>query len=142
MPTKQEERKSLVRRTLKESFDGDDTDVLGMLCAPDVVHHTALREDITGLESFVAFVEEFHDAFADLSFAIESAIAEGDTVAIRGAVSGTHVGEFQCIAPTEASVQWDSHIFARVEDGQITETWALSDTLGLTEQLGGAPSMP
>lgn len=139
MPTQLEERKALVRRALKGAFDEGDPEVLTELCTADFVHHTALREDVEGREAFVAFAQGLHEAFDDLSFSIESTVAEAETVAVRGAVSGVHAGDFQGIAPTQESVRWDSYVFVRLEGDAIAETWVLSDVAGLLDQLGAAP---
>lgn len=142
MSTETEEPKAIVRNVLNESFDEANVEVINELCVTDFVHHTALRDDVEGREAFIAFAESLHEAFDDLSFDIETMVAEGDTVAVRGAISGVHVGEFQGIPPTEEPVTWKSYVFARIEDGKLAETWVLSDAMGLMQQLGVAPDLP
>ncbi|MDY6764968.1 MAG: ester cyclase [Halobacteria archaeon] len=141
MPTKQKKAKALVRQALEETFDEANVEILGEVCTTDYVHHTALGEDVEGREAFIAFAEGLHDAFDDLTFDIETIIAEDDTVAVRGVVSGVHVGEFQGISPTEESVTWKSYVFARIEDGKMAESWVLSDAMGLVQQLGATPEL-
>lgn len=140
MQTEHESGKATVRRALEESFDETNPAALEDLCTPDLVHHTALREDVTGREAFVEFAAGLHDAFDDLRFDIHSIVAEDDTVAVRGSVSGVHAGEFQGIEPTGKAVTWKSDVFARIEDGRLAETWVVSDMLGLLKQLDAVPA--
>ena len=53
-----------------------------------------------GLEGVKQFLTLFRSAFHDIRFVVEDMIAEGDKVAARITMSGTHRDEFQGIAPT------------------------------------------
>jgi predicted ester cyclase len=77
--------------------------------------------------------------FPDHRFNIEDA-GDGETVAVRGACSGTHEGELWGIPPTgKRSAVQQSHWF-RVVDGKVAEHWAVREDLGLLRQLGVLPS--
>lgn len=132
----QAENKELVRRVLNASFDEANLKALEDLCKADYVHHTVMGDDVEGQAAFIAFVGSLHDTFDDLSFTIRTVIAEGDLVAVRGDISGVHIGEFQGIPATQESVKWKSYAFAQVDDGKLAESWVLSDAMGLLEQLG------
>jgi predicted ester cyclase len=54
------------------------------------------------------FLFELYKAFPDLHFKIEDILAEGDKVAYRLTVSGTHEREFQRILPTNKKVSFSS----------------------------------
>ncbi len=75
------------------------------------------------------------EAFPDLHIDIEDLIAERDRVATRLSFSGTHLGDFRGIAPTERSVLFTATRIYRLADGKIAETWANQDALGLLQQL-------
>ena len=78
--------------------------------------------------------------FPDHRFDIEEAVADGETVAVRGTCSGTHEGELWGIPPTgERFAAQQSHWF-RVDDGKVAEHWAVRDDLGMIRQLGIAPA--
>lgn len=48
-------------------------------------------------------------------------MAEGDKVAVRFTITGTHQGEFQRIAPTGKQVYFGGMDLLTVVDGKITE---------------------
>jgi predicted ester cyclase len=62
-------------------------------------------------------------AFPDLHFEMEELIAEGDAVAGRLTMSGTHEGPLMGTPPTGRSVRQDHMHFVRFEDGKAVEHW-------------------
>jgi predicted ester cyclase len=68
-------------------------------------------------------------------------VAEGDKVAIRLNVTGTHKGEFQGIPPTGKKLSLYEMGFITIIDGKITEGWISADTMGLLQQLGALPPL-
>ena len=52
------------------------------------------------IDTFKETFAEAREGFPDLSVAVEDVMAEGDRVAARVTMRGTHRGEFQGIAPT------------------------------------------
>lgn len=52
------------------------------------------------IETFKDTFTEAREAFPDLSIAVEDVMVEGDRVAARVTMRGTHRGEFQGIEPT------------------------------------------
>lgn len=77
----------------------------------------------------------FRAAFPDMHDTIEDMLAEGDKVAVRVTVQGTHRGEFQGIAPTGRQISFAGFAIFRVVDGKIVENRALNDRQGLMQQL-------
>ena len=66
-------------------------------------------------------------------------LAEGDRVAWRFTVRGTHQGPFRGIAPTGRSIVLTGTALTRMRDGQMVENWNETDDLGLLQQLGVIP---
>ena len=62
-------------------------------------------------------------------------IAEGDTVAVRATMRGTHRGAFAGIAPTGKQVAAGIMLFYRVADNRIAEFWMQLDMTNLIAQL-------
>jgi predicted ester cyclase len=75
-------------------------------------------------------------AFPDLHFTIEELIAEGDVVAGRLTMSGTHEGPLMGMPPTGRSVQQAHMHFVRFRDGKAVEHWGVRDDLGMMQQMG------
>ena len=66
-------------------------------------------------------------------------VAEGNTVAARWSVRGTHRGDFQGIAPTGKQVNVSGTTVHHMVNGKIVETWLTFDTMDLLQQLGAVP---
>lgn len=136
------ENKEIVRRYYEEALNENRTDLLEELIAPDVVNHDPLSdetltpEEARGFEGFRRHVEVFREAFPDGRLTIEDMIAEGDTVAARFTVEGTHEGRFSGVEPSGNKISGTNMVFYRVEDGKIVERWLETDKLEMLEQLG------
>jgi predicted ester cyclase len=74
-----------------------------------------------------------------LQFTIEEDFAEGDKVGTRGYLAGTHLGDFEGLAPTGKRVKFAYIDLWRVENGKLAENWAQIDHFELMRQLGLVP---
>ena len=75
-------------------------------------------------------------AFPDLEHKIEQQIAEGDIVATRVTMTGTHLGSFMGVPPTNKRISWSVLLMDQVVDGRIvlhhaSNSWTLLADLGL-----------
>ena len=66
-------------------------------------------------------------------------IAEGDKLADRYTISGTHQQPFLGIPATGTRIQLAGITIVRIAAGKITQRWAVTDQLGLLQQLGALP---
>lgn len=138
MPTRTtsiEENKRIARRIPEEIATQGNLDHIEEVCAPDVIDHSPLGE-VRGRAEFRAQLETVLEAFGNLTATVEDVIAEGDTVAMRVTLSGTHDGEFMGIEPTGESFEIENMVITRIEDGLVAERWVQPDMLGLLTQLG------
>ena len=134
-----EENKALFRRTYEELLNGGDLSVAEQLVAPDFVNNEAPRGRDRGPESMRGLAVMLRTAFPDLHFGIEELVAEGDVVAGRLTMSGTHEGPLMGTPPTGRSVRQEHMHFVRFEDGKGVEHWGVRDELGMMQQLGLMP---
>ena len=81
-----------------------------------------------------------HRAFPDLHVSVEDVIAEGDRIAARNSVTGTHQGEYMGIPPTGRRVTYNEMFIVRFVDGRIAETWGVVDVFSQMKQLGAIPA--
>lgn len=133
MSTLEDGNKDLVRRYL-EAFNDRDRDRLSDLVAADVVEH-GIHDELHGIDDILEFRQRHFDVFPDYSGDTEALVAEGDTVAVRYTVRGTHEGEYRDVDPTGNTVEWTGMAMYRIEDDRIAEIWLEEDRLGLLEQL-------
>ncbi len=82
------------------------------------------------------FLIPFNNAFPDLRREIEGIRAEGNKVAVRLKVTGTHKGEFHGVAPTSKNVSFVATDILTIIDGKILEEWSTADMMGLMKQIG------
>jgi len=75
-------------------------------------------------------------AFPDVSLALEDLVVEGDRVAARMTMRGTHSGEYLGIKPTGRTVKVTGFEISKTRDGKYAETWGLLDIFSLLNQLG------
>ncbi len=108
--------------------------------SPDFVDHSLPPGMPQGPEGFRQLVAMFNQAFPDLRVEVEQLVAEGDMVADRVVVRGTHQGELMGIPATGKQVVLTSTNINRLAGGQIVEHWGDADNLGLLQQLGAVPT--
>lgn len=80
-------------------------------------------------------IREAEAAFPGYTIDRDKLVAEGDTVAVRGTMHGTHRGAFAGIPPTGREVTAGVMLFYRIADGRIAEHWMQLDTMSLMAQL-------
>ena len=135
-----DENKETVNRLINEFVNEGNEDTADELLAPDYVRYDPDAPSGTqGPEEFKEMIGMFEEAFPDSEVRIEEIIGEGDLVVFRGTETGTHEGEFMGHEPTGKTFEIGGLAMHRVEDGQITETWANWDILGMMQQLGVVP---
>jgi len=101
-----EENKIIVRRLYEEAWNSRDLSVVDEIFAPNHVHHDPSNPvDIKGPEGTQQRITEVIATFPDIRFIIEDMIAEGNKVAVRSTVRGTHKGEFMG-EPLRRSYLW------------------------------------
>ena len=135
---KTEQSKALVRRMHKEIFQQGNLDLVDELIADDYVVHQP-DGDQSRDEHFNHVIPAFAAAFPDMEFIFYDTFAEGDKVASRFEMRGTHKGEFMGVPPTGKRVSMSGIVLERVEDGKVAESWVERDNLGLLQQIGVVP---
>ena len=92
-----------------------------------------------GLANIRRFYEAFWAAIPDARLTIEDVLTEGDRLACRFVVRGTHRGELMGIRPTGKPVNLPGLTILRFRAGKCIERWSQADFLGLLQQLGAVP---
>jgi steroid delta-isomerase-like uncharacterized protein len=134
-----EENKAIVRRFWGVWEEGN-IDLVDELLAPDYVNHTpATPDQPTGPEGVKGVVAMFRSAMPDLRVIIEDTIAEGDKVAVRYTLEGTHEGELFGVPPTGKRLSIKSIAVERVSEGRIRDHWRVTESLDMMQQLGVVP---
>jgi steroid delta-isomerase-like uncharacterized protein len=134
-----DENKAILRRVY-ELFSSGDLGALDELLTHDFVDHDPGPAQAPGVDGVREEFAAFRAAFPDLRMIPEQMVAEGDLVAARVEMTGTHSGEFMGMAPTGRSFAIFVMDLVRFEDGKAKERWGVADTGGMIEQLGLIPA--
>ena len=78
----------------------------------------------------------FRSGMPDLRVVIEDMIAEGEKVATRYTLEGTHQGELFGVPPTGKRLSIKSMTVERVVEGKVRDHWRVTDNLEMMQQLG------
>ena len=137
--TDQDRQKETVRRIYASCWNMGDMASIDDIFAVDVEHDHFLPGWPTGREGFKALVQFWRKAFPDIREDVVEILSEGDQVASRFRLQGTHQGDFYGIPGTGRTVDiYGAEIF-RFKDGKVVEYVYHEDTLGLFFQLGVLP---
>jgi steroid delta-isomerase-like uncharacterized protein len=130
---------SLVHCFLEQAFNQGNLAFVDELIAADTVIHSVSWGIPAGRIGLKQWIATFRTAFPDLHCTIKDEIAQGDKMAVRWTMSGTHKGMFIGNPPTGRPILAHGLLFARTENGRIVENWFLVDQMGLLQQLGIIP---
>jgi steroid delta-isomerase-like uncharacterized protein len=136
-----DDNKRLVRRWFEEVWNQNNEKTIDELLSPEGIGFGLASTDteVHGPTEFKPFVRNMRDAFPDLHIAVEDTVAEGDKVAVRLRVTGTHKGGGLGVAPTGRKVDVTAITIIQFAKGQLVHGWNNWDQLGMIQQLGVAP---
>jgi steroid delta-isomerase-like uncharacterized protein len=132
--------KALAQRWFTEVMNQGNEDVIDEITAPNFVDHDPLPGTSPDRDGLHDFVKQVRSAFPDVEAEIDDILVEGDRVAVRSTVRGTHEGDFMGIAATGKKVEFANYDFVRIENDQAVEHWGTIDSAALMEQLGAVPA--
>ena len=129
------------RRWFDEGCSQGNVDLADALYAPDYVTHALGPMFPPTRDGLKSFVRALRQGIPDLSCPVEEVVAEGDRVAGRFSLRGTHGGTLLGIPATGKRVNVGVMVIARFDAaGTWVEDWASWDQLGLLQQVGAIPA--
>jgi len=136
-----EDNKALVRRVLAEVRGGWTQAVIEQFFTPDYRRHLTPTGPHLTREEQLERASRLRVAFPDADAALEDMLAEGDRVAYRLTIRGTHRGSYLGVAATGRRVMVSFFAIVRVENGKLAEERGGLDQVDLLRQLR-EPSEP
>ncbi|HEX5246463.1 MAG TPA: ester cyclase [Gaiellaceae bacterium] len=142
-----EQLKARTLEGFERMFNQGDLDYVdGAIAAGAVDHQEPEGTDVAAhLKDVIATLRT---AFPDLRFDVHELVGEGDTVACRSTMTGTHqgplrIGPMAGLPVNGARVEVPHmHFFHYDADGRVTDLWHVWNTLALARQLGApAPDL-
>ncbi|OUE20453.1 SnoaL-like polyketide cyclase [Clavibacter michiganensis] len=108
---------------------------------PDAAFMTPFSpEPLRGLDGYQQILAIMRGAIPDVRWTVEQLVVEGDHVAARFELRGTHGGEFLGIPATGLPVAVGASNFYRFADGRIIDEVGQPDLLALLGQIGALPA--
>jgi steroid delta-isomerase-like uncharacterized protein len=110
------------------------------LIAADVVFWVPGQpEPMRGLAGYMNVLGMMRRGFSDVQWSLDETIAEGDRIAARFTMSGTHDGTFFGVPATGRKIEVRAMNFYRLAGGKFVEEYGQPDLLGLLQQIGAVP---
>ena len=135
-----EANKTLMHRFL-EFINTASEKLAQELISPDAIFYVPGRpEPMSGPAGYLAIIGMMRGGFPDIQWTLEEMVAEGDKVAARFTMRGTHRGTFFGVPPTGKTIAVQATNFYRLSGGQFVEEHGQPDLLGLLQQIGAVPA--
>jgi steroid delta-isomerase-like uncharacterized protein len=119
----EEKNKLLVREFLGEAWGKGNMAAVDEFMAADYVEHPHPSNLPAGTEGLKQLIAAYRTAFPDLKVTLDDIFAEGEMVAFRWSVSGTHLGDWLGIPPTGNHVTATGITLFRIASGNVIESW-------------------
>ena len=127
-------------RRFVEFINSASEDLATELVSPDAIFHVSGRpEPLVGPAGYRMIVGMMRGGFPDIQWTLEELISEGDKLAARFTMQGTHRGHFMGVPPTEKKITVQALNIYHLSNGQIIKEYGQPDLFGLLAQIGGLP---
>lgn len=131
-----EQNKELVTQYLERVWGQGEVSQIGEFLAPAYLDHTQNHN----VEEVKQVIGMYRQAFPDLSFTLDELVATENSVALRYTTIGTNFGPFMRMPPTGKKVSAPAMVFYHISNGKITESWGITDSMAMMQQMGLMPS--
>jgi len=126
---------------LAQAVNSGRFELFGEAVASGNVDHDPAPGQVQGPEGYRTFFKGLREAFPDLSVALETLVADEESIAFAYTLSGTRQGPFRGIAPTGRTMKIRGMQISKFKDGKMVERWGSSDELGMLQQLGASSAL-
>ncbi|RZJ54126.1 MAG: ester cyclase [Flavobacterium sp.] len=133
---KTEQNKALLVKYNKEVIENGNMDFFREIATSDFLNHSApegMPSSIDGVIYF--FADVLHKAFSEIKVEVLDMIAEGDKVATRKVISGTHTGELFGIASTGKKVEIKVIDIFTIDENKLKDHWGENNFGAIIESL-------
>ena len=120
-----------------EFINAADDGLAQDLVAEDAAFHVpGQAAPMRGPAGYLAIIAMMRSGFPDIQWTLEETIAEGDKIAARFTMRGTHQGTFLGVQATGNRIAVQAMNFYRMSGGKIAEERGQPDLFGLMQQIG------
>ncbi|MCU1426446.1 MAG: hypothetical protein JWL83_446 [Actinomycetia bacterium] len=140
-----ERNKATLRRVFEEGFSHGRLEVVDECLAPGAVDHHDFTDDAPDFRSHLkGVITMLRTAMPDLTMSVEDLVAEGDRVAARVILTGTHTGDaFFGVPAAGTAVRVEQFHFVQCDDdGRGVTHWANAGEHELMSQIAAGVLTP
>lgn len=131
-----------VMKRFVEFINTADEQLAQQVIAPDAEFDAPTHgEPLRGPAGYLALLALLRSGFPDIHWTLEETITEGNKVAARFTMQGTHRGDFFGTPPTGNKISVRALNFYQFADGKIVREQGQPDLLGLLQQIGAVPAL-
>jgi predicted ester cyclase len=130
---------SFIHRWFEEVWNNKREDAVDEMFDQNGIAHGLVDPDgneIRGPEVFKKLHRQFVETFPDMHIEVEDAVVEGDKIAARCRVTGSHLGRGIGVTPTNGPVEFTGMTIVRIKDGKIVEAWNEFNFMEMYRQVG------
>ena len=135
-----ESNKILLNR-FRDFINTANPNIANELISADASFYVPGRPDpLKGPAGYLEIIAMMRGGFPDIQWTIEELISEGNSVAARFTMRGTHRGNFFGVPATGNKITAQALNIYHLSGGQIIEEYGQPDMLGLMQQIGALPT--
>lgn len=116
------QKREMLRLLFAEALNEGKLSLIARLFAPDFIDHSTPTQ-ATGYAGVREYFAAVRAGFPDLRVTLEDMLVEGERVAVRTTWRGTHLGEYEGVAPTGKTVSRSLIQIFHFADDLIAEEW-------------------
>jgi predicted ester cyclase len=122
-----QENEALVRRYFEEGWVKGNLAAVEDFMVPNYIEHQVPDVQLASRDSLKKLLATYYKAFPDMKSVLHDIFAQGDRVAFRWSVSGTHLGDWVGIPPTGNHITASGITIYRITGGKAVEGWTSID---------------
>jgi steroid delta-isomerase-like uncharacterized protein len=119
---------------------GDVDGYVTTLYAPDAVFHGFPAAFAPDRDGIAGFFRALRAGVPDATISAQDLFADGDRVAVRFTLTGTHSGELFGVPAAGAPIEAEGITILRFSGGQCIERWNRLDDVTFLTQIGAMPA--
>src|SRR5215208_2374902 len=122
-----QQNEALVRRYFEEAWVKGNLAAVEDFMVPNYIEHQVPDVHLASRDSLKQLLATYYKAFPDMKSVLHDIFAQGDRVAFRWSVSGTHLGDWVGIPPTGNHITASGITIYRISGGKAVEGWTSID---------------
>ena len=133
------DHETFIHRWFDEVWNNKNEAAIDEMFAEDGIANglnDAAGNPLRGPEGFKTLHRSFISAYPDLKITVLDTVVDGDKIAARCKVSGTHNGDGIGVAATGQPIEFTGMTIVHIKDGKIVEAWNEFDFMKMYSQVG------